>query len=361
MISTPAEQLLAAAAQGAGLLEPPERQVQVPASGQADADSGAEAEPDDVELVIGTSTLAAGRELSQRFPDAPVTLLAAGASAYGPTSGALQGRLAKRVRRVLHVDLVAGLDPLLLGERSVPALTVPLENVRAATAALPGPDPVPAPTTLVLGRTAPWAGALDRDAQTALLAAMVERCSEAGHSRIVLLLDEDTPAKTVKQLAKTARGARADVTVVAADGPVEPWLALDGVRLVVGSATEDLLVARRVFGRRVAQLDTDVVVKNLNPFDDPRRLAATLVDATVPDLRTWTSTPGGEEPKPIDPTGLMSTVAYAMQPDLLVDRRAAAIGFLEVHPGVRCRFIRRRRLGELRLPGGNRKVHKVLD
>jgi hypothetical protein len=358
--STAAEGLLATAAAEAGLLDVADRLVVV--TGADDVERAAADVGDDaVELVVGTSSLPVGRALSRHLGDAPVTLLAAGVTAYGPTSGALQGRLAKRVRQVLHLDLVPELEPLLLDERDVPSRPVPLASVRTVAASLPSPGPVPDPTTLVLGRSAAWGGALDRDDRTDLLVAMVQRCAEAGHSRMVLLLDEDTAARTRRPLDKAAAAARADLTLVADDRPVEAWLALDGIGLVVGSATEDLLVARSVFGRRVAQLDSEVVLKHLDPFDDARRTAATLVAATVPDLRSWTSTPGGEAPRPVDLPGLMATVAYAMQPALLVDRRAAAIGFLEVHPEVRRRFVRKRRLSELRLPGGKRKVRQTLD
>jgi hypothetical protein len=358
--STSAERILAAAAAEAGLLGSPQRRLSITSGADADASVAELAGDDDVELVVGTSTAGVGRALTRRFDGAPVTLLAAGAAAYGPAPAALQGRLAKRVRQVLHVDLVPGLPPVLLTERSVPTRAVPVADLRTAAASLPSPDPVPDPTTLVIGRSGPWVGALDSEAQTALLVAMVQRCSEAGHSRILVLLDPDAAPRTHRQLDKAARAARADLSVVTGDTPVEAWLALDGISLVVGSATEDLLVARSVFDRRVAQLDTEVVVKRLTPFDDPRRTAATLVGATVPDLRTWTSTPGGEEVRPVDLPGLMATVAYAMQPGLLAERRAGAIGYLEVHPDVQRRFVRRRRLSELRLPGGKRKVHETL-
>jgi hypothetical protein len=354
------ERTLAVAATRAGLLDPSSVEVLVTSPDEVwTLDPGLG--DDDVELVVGVSALRTGRALTRRWRSAPVALLAAGTAAYGPASGPLQGRLAKRAQQVLRLDLVPGLDPLLLAERSVPTHVVPLDAVRAVMAALPGPEPVPDPTTLVLGRSASWTGALDRDEQTDLLVAMVLRCAEAGHSRIALLLDEDAPARTRRALDKVARVARADLTVSADGGPVEAWLALAGIGLVVGSATEDLLVARRVFGRRVAQLDTEVVIKRFEAFDDPRRTAATLVGATVPDLRTWTSTPGGEDVTAVDLAGLMGTVAYAMQPGLLADRRAAAIGFLEVHPELRRRFVRRRRLSELRLPGGKRKVRPTLD
>ena len=359
LTASAAEVVLAAAAADAGLLEQPARQIHVTGADDLQA-LAAELGPDDVELVVGTSALQTGRALTRLWSVAPVSLLAGGAAAYGPTHDALSGRLAKRVDQVLHLDLVPGLRPLLLAERSIATRAVPLERYRSAATSLPGPDPLPDPTTLVLGRSAAWAGTLDRDEQAELLVAMVQRCAEAGHSRIVLLFDADPPPRTRRQLEKAARGARADLTLVTDPGPAEAWFAHDGVRLVVGCATDELLVARQVFGRRVAQLDTDVVIRRLDPFADPRRTGATLVGATVPDLRSWTSSPEGEELPPVDLPGLMGTVAYAMEPELLADSRAAAIGFLEVHPKLRRRFVRKRRLSELRLPGGKRKVRKTL-
>ena len=355
--STVAETLLATAATGAGLLGPSTDRVLV--GPDDDPAAVAAALGRDVELVVGSRTLPAGRALSRLFGDAPVTLLAVGAAAYGPTSGALQGRLAKRVRQVLAVDLVAGLDPLLLAERDVPTRQVPLEALRAAAAAWPGPAPVPHPTTLVLGRAAAWTGALDVEEQGDLLVAMVQRCAEAGHTRLVLLLDADVPGRTRRHLDKAARVARADLTVVTDDSPVEAWLALDGIGLVVGSATEDLLVARRVFGRRVAQLDSAVVLKHLEPVGPapharhPRRRHGARPPVVDLDARRRAGRAGR-------PGRADGDRAYVMEPDLLAARRPAALRFLDANPDVGRRFVRRRRLSELRLPGGKRKVRTTL-
>jgi hypothetical protein len=359
LVASAAEGVLAAAATGAGLLDRPERQVLLTSVDDLDA-TVAEVGADDVELVVGTSALPQGRALTRRWGAAPVSLLAAGASVYGPTPGALGNRLAKRVDRVLHLDLVPGLEPLLLAERGVPARAVPVEHHRAVAGSPPGAAALPDPTTLVLGGSTPWGGAFDSEAQTELLVAMVQRCAEAGHSRILLLLDADPVPRARRRLDEASHGARVDLTVVVDRGPAEAWFARDGVDLVVGCATDDLLVARTVFGHRVAQLDTDVVLKRLDPFADPRRTGATLVGAGVPDLRTWTSSPEGEDLQTLDLAGLMTTVAYAMQPDLLAARRAEAIDFLERHADTRRRFVRRRRLTALRLPGGKRKVHAHL-
>lgn len=312
------------------------------------------------DLVVGAGALRTGRSLSRRWADAPVTLVAAGTSAYGPTPEVLHGRLAGRVGSVLHLDLAPGVPPLLLSEHGTASRTVPADAYRAVVAMLPSPGPLVRPTTVVLGRRAAWAGALDAHQGEDLLVAVVQRCAEAGHSRILVLLDPDAAPRTRRLLARTARDARADLRMVDDAGPVDPWLALDGTGLVVGCAAEDLLVARAVFGRRVAQLDTERVLKHLEPYADPRRPGATLVGATVPDLRSWTSSPDGEEPEPLDLSDLLATVGYAMDPDLLADRRPGAIAFLEAHPGQRQRFVRKRRLSALRLPGGKRTVHAAL-
>ena len=244
----------------------------------------------------------------------------------------MRGRFARLVGRVLHLDLVPGLAPLLLAERRVPATAVPLDDLHAVVATLPAPalpgGPVVDPTTLVLGRATRWDGALDTDRQTDLLVALVQRCAEAGHSRIVLLLDPGTRPRVRRQLERAAAQVRADLTVVDDRSPTEQWLATGAVRFAVGSAAPDLVVAQAAYGVRAAQLDTDVVLKRLTPFADPRRIGATLVQALVPDLRSWTSAPEGEAPPAVDLPAMVTAVAYAMQPELLDGHRAAVMEHL---------------------------------
>ena len=135
-----------------------------------------------------------------------------------------------------------------------------------------------------------------------------------------------------------------------------------GVRFIVGCADPDLLVAQGAYGLQVAQLDTDVVLKRLAPFSDPRRTGATLVQALVPDLRSWTSAPGGEAPPAVDLPGIVTAVAYAMQPELLAGHRPAVIEHLARgggrHPAPGSSGAAGS--GELRLPGGKRKVRTKL-
>jgi len=314
-----------------------------------------------VELVVGSGSLEAGRALARRLLEVSITLVAVDGDAYGPTPDLVRGRFARLVGRVLHLDLAPELAPMLLAERRVPATPVPLDDLHAVAATLPAPAAVVDPTTLVLGSSGRWHEALDAERQADLLVALVQRCAEAGHSRVVVLLDPGTRPRVRRQLEKAAAAVRADLTLVDDGTPTAQWLASGAVRFVVGSADPDLLVAQAAYGVRTAQLDTDVVLKRLAPFSDPRRTGATLVQALVPDLRSWTSAPEGEAPAAVDLPGMVSAVAYAMQPELLAGHRAAVIEHLtSVDDDVRRRFVRRRRLGELRLPGGKRKVRAKL-
>ncbi len=314
-----------------------------------------------VELVVGSASLEVGRALARRLLEVSITLVAVDGDAYGPTPDPVRGRFARLTGRVLHLDLAPGLAPLLLAERRVPTTPVPLADLRAVAATLPAPAALVDPTTLLVGRTSRWADALDADRQADLLVALVQRCAEAGHSRVVVLLDPATRPRVRRQLEKAAAQVRADLTVVDDASPTEQWLATGAVRFVVGSAAPDLLVAQAAYGLRTAQLDTQVVLKRLTPFSDAHRIGATLVQALVPDLRTWTSAPEGEPPPALDLPRMVTSVAYAMQPELLAGHRAAVVEHLaDVEDGVRRRFVRRRRLGELRLPGGKRTVRARL-
>lgn len=61
------------------------------------------------------------------FGDSPVHVYADGLMTYGPTPGPLDPLVGTRIERLLHVDLVPGLRPLLLTEFGVESEVVPTE------------------------------------------------------------------------------------------------------------------------------------------------------------------------------------------------------------------------------------------
>ena len=148
-----------------------------------------------MELVVGSASLEAGRALARRLLEVSITLVAVDGTRTGrrPTSyavaspgwsvGSSTSTSPRGSRRCCWPS--AGSRRRRIYE--------PLDDVRAVAATLPAPAAVVDPTTLVLGRSGRWHEALDAERQADLLVALVQRYdAEAGHSRVVVLLDPGT-------------------------------------------------------------------------------------------------------------------------------------------------------------------------
>jgi hypothetical protein len=107
------------------------------------------------------------------------------------------------------------------------------------------------------------------------------------------------------------------------------------------------MTAARFFDIPVARFGTAVVLTRLTPYQNSNRVPATLIDATVPSI--------DGESELLDPglvDGLLATVGYCMQPSLYGYLRPRAVEFLTWHRDARtARYLRRRRLTKLELPG----------
>lgn len=101
---------------------------------------------DRVELIVESIQVPPARTLCTLFPGATVDVYADGLMSYGPTRFRLDPQLGMRVRRVLHLDLVPGLDPLLLTEFDVPPELVPTPEFLKVLAELPSYGPGPTGT-----------------------------------------------------------------------------------------------------------------------------------------------------------------------------------------------------------------------
>lgn len=75
-------------------------------------------EPD--ELVVESIAVPPSRTLAGLLKDLPISVYSDGLMSYGPTRIPLPAEIAGRVTRLLHLDLVPGLVPLLLSEYGVP-------------------------------------------------------------------------------------------------------------------------------------------------------------------------------------------------------------------------------------------------
>ncbi len=102
------------------------------------------------------------------FTGAPLHVCVGGPADYGPTRGKLDPLIGTRVRQVLHLNLVPGLEPLLLGEFGVPARVVPADAYRAVAGEVAPAAVVPEGAALVVGRAWPRSAPVRRAGEDAL-------------------------------------------------------------------------------------------------------------------------------------------------------------------------------------------------
>ncbi|WP_371681179.1 polysialyltransferase family glycosyltransferase [Streptomyces sp. NBC_01276] len=310
---------------------------------------------DRVELVVESLQVPPAQSLCRLFPGAAIDVYADGLMSYGPTRFRLDPQIGMRVRRVLHLDLVPGLEPLLLTEFGVPSETVPAPaflKVLAELAGLPddsGYEPGE-PCALLLGQYLSALDLMSPAQEEELHVAMVRGAWERGHRELVFKPHPSAPAAYSRRAEAEAERLGARLTVL--DAPVLAETLYERLRpaLVAGCFSTGLLTARALYGIPVARTGTGALLARLAPYQNSNRIPLTLVDALVPDLA---AAPGDGPGTPEDLPGLVTAVGFAMQPRILADRRERAEAHLARHLSEGTRhYFNRRRLTTLGLPGG---------
>ncbi|MGR8008736.1 alpha-2,8-polysialyltransferase family protein [Streptomyces hypolithicus] len=314
---------------------------------------------DTVELFVESIQVNPALALAELFPDAPVEVYADGLMSYGPTRNKLHPLVGTRVRRLLHLDLVPGLAPLLLGEFDVPAELVPTEaflkvlaEVGDAQTDVPLPD-LPANSALLLGQYLSALSILTPEEEEDLHVTMVRGAVKRGHRSIVFKPHPTAPARWARLVEQEAEQLGVELTVV--DEPLLAEVLYQRSRpaLVVGCFSTALMTASTFYGIPVARTGTDALLERLTPYQNSNRVPVTIVDALVPDLTDDTDDTASSPPALADLAGLLQAVGFAMQSQIRPDLRPAAERYLADHlnSGV-MRYFKRRRLTSLGLPGG---------
>lgn len=319
---------------------------------------------DRVELIVESLQVPPAQSLCQLFPGAAVDVYADGLMSYGPTRVRLDPQIGMRVRRVLHLDLVPGLEPLLLTEFGVPAELVPTEEFLKVLAELAAvaPDGARPPASeeapaLLLGQYLSALDLISPAQEEELHAEMVRGAFALGHRELVFKPHPSAPALYARRAEAEAERLGARLTVL--DSPVLAEVLYQRARpaLVVGCFSTGLLTAATLFGLPVARAGTKTVLGRLSPYQNSNRVPLTVVDALLPDLADTDAVRGWSAPGPEEVSsrlgGLLSAVGFAMQPRILVEHRGAAEAYLTRHLDERTwRYFSRRRLASQGLPGG---------
>ncbi|MFF9431811.1 polysialyltransferase family glycosyltransferase [Streptomyces sp. NPDC014746] len=315
-----------------------------------------------VELIVESIQVNPAKALAGTFPESTVHVYADGLMSYGPTRSDLAQSIACRVRRVLHLDLVPGLRPLLLTEYGVESELVPDAAFRAVLAeiaedAADDPEIVRAasaePTALLLGQYLAALSLLTAEEEEDLHVRMLRGAAAAGHRSIVFKPHPTAPARYSQALDEEAERSGVRLTVL--DGPLlaETFYERCRPELVVGCFSTAMITAAVYYGVPIARVGTEEVLARLTPFENSNRVPLTVVDHLVADLE------GGEEPAlpgvaPASLTPLVRAVGYCMRHKVHPGLRAEAVAFLAEHhaePGTAHHFTVER-LTELGLPGG---------
>ncbi|MET9124584.1 polysialyltransferase family glycosyltransferase [Streptomyces sp. NPDC004528] len=311
---------------------------------------------DDIELAVESIQVNPALGLAQIFTGAPVTVYADGLMSYGPTRNKIDPLVGTRVTRLLHLDLVPGLTPLLLTEFGVAPEIVPTDAFTKVLAELvdTGDDlPSVDEPALLLGQYLSALGILTPEQEEDLHVRMLKGAVALGHTRVVFKPHPTAPARWSRVLEKEA--GKLDVELTVLDTPVLAEVLYQRMRpaLVVGCFSTALFTASALYGLPVARVGTDTLLDRLVPYENSNRVPVTIVDALVPELTdraAVTEQRVGMTTETL--SGLVRAVGYAMQPKILPDLRPAAERYLTQHLNTHTwRYFKRKRLTSLALPG----------
>jgi Alpha-2,8-polysialyltransferase (POLYST) len=293
------------------------------------------------ELVVESIAVAPARTIARLLRDCPITVFSDGLMSYGPTRDALPTEISGRVSRLLYLDLVPLVEPLLLREHDVKIEAVPRGAFTRVLAGLPDPPGADAARgcPVIIGQYLSALGIGTRDDEAVRHADMLRAVAAQGYGHVVFKPHPAAGTGHARRLRAVADEMRIGLTVVEDSVPAEAWLRLARPALVVSCFSTALLTASRYFDLPVATVGCASVLEQIAPYQNSNRIPATIVDAVVPELDVdGTLT----VPFPVDLPELLRAVGFCMQPTRNPDLRASAAGYLREYGSTR--YFKRRRL-----------------
>ncbi|MFI5793360.1 polysialyltransferase family glycosyltransferase [Streptomyces sp. NPDC051677] len=309
---------------------------------------------DRVEIVLESVQVNPAQAVAQLFPGAPVEVYADGLMSYGPTRNKLDPLIGTRVRRLLHLDLVPGLVPLLLTEFGTPARIVPaaafLKVLGQVADAVPDLPPLPDDCALLLGQYLSALEILSPKEEEDLHVRMLRGAVARGHRAVVFKPHPSAPARYSRALETEAERLGVRLTVLELPVLAEVLFVRARPALVVGCFSTALFTASALYELPVARTGTESLLERLTPYQNSNRVPLVLADALLADLEDR------EDELPVPPqtlTELVQAVGFVMQAQLHPGLRPVAERYLRSQLGPRTkRYFKRRRLTSLGLPGG---------
>lgn len=310
---------------------------------------------DDLQLIVESIQVNPALALCSIFADAAIQVYGDGLMSYGPTRNRLPASVACRLERLLHLDLVPGLRPVLLTEFGVPSEVVSWESFRKVIAPMEPTTPAIAAAAahsvaVLLGQYLAPLGLLSADQERRLHGRMVAGAVAAGFDRLVFKPHPSAPAGLTAPLVTEA--ARLGAVLEVHDTPelVEPWFQTGSVGLVVGCFSTALATASAGYDLPVRRVGTRMLLRKLGPYENSNRIPLILTHAQVPAAPADGSKPA--DPSPAVPLAdLVALVSYCMQPGRYPSLRPVAERLLTEQARSLRAYVPEGRLSDLDLPG----------
>jgi hypothetical protein len=327
-------------------------------------------ERDLIEVAVESIQVNPGRALAAIFSEASIHVYADGLMSYGPTRDRLPLTISNRIERLLHLDLIPGLTPLLLSEYGVAPEIVPdaafravLDEISLDTADDPRLAPVleEAPTAVLLGQYLAAINILSADEEEELHLRMLTGAARAGHRSVVFKPHPTAPASYSHALSKAAAEAGVRLTVLDAPLLAETLYHHCRPELVVGCFSTAMVTASHYYDIPIGRVGTALVMGRLKPYPNSNRVPLAIVDHVVPDLeRGADPAPVGSAPASLPP--LVRAMGFCMQPSAYAGLREPTADWLSGQlAGTPGYYFPESRLAELGLPGSSPQARARLQ
>lgn len=306
-----------------------------------------------VHLVVESIQVSPAQALAWSFPQASLDVYADGLMSYGPTRNKILSEVGSRIERLIHLDLVPGLVPLLLEEFAVTREIIPTDIFTGVLGELGEDAPLPTASrrvALLLGQYLSPLGLIPVAEEEALHVRMLEAAAARGFRSIVFKPHPTAPSELAGPLLARAVELGVDVEVFAEPVLAETLFDRSDIGLVVGCFSTALMTAQSCYGLDVVRVGTAELLEKLKPYANSNRIPLVIIDSVV-------ASPDAPARLGVDALAkLVEAVGFVMQPEVLSHRRGAAADWLWEHGEREARFFPAGRLGELELPGGRRTL-----
>ena len=304
-----------------------------------------------IELVVESVQAPPARTLINVFAGAAVTVYAEGLMSYGPTRTPLPPDAGSRIERVLHLDLIEGLAPLLLQEYGVRTEAVDGAAFLAVVAEVAAAAPPAAPRepyALVLGQYLAQLGLLTAKAEAAMVADLVAAAARRGFTTVAVKPHPSAPPDALAPAAQRATELGVRLVILQDPAPAETFYATDPPGLVLGCFSTGLVTAARYWSIPALTMGTDAVLAALPRFEDSNRIPLAIVARAIPAV----GDAGFRPPAVAELQRIVATVGYCMQWRTRAPWRADAERALREQPELFTLTVPRARRRRLALPGG---------